>query len=153
MFEQAMRPQIGMTACQLQMGDNEDGIKTFRKSLLLAPRKVISWSGLTGALYAAGRNDEAHDALVKWREIAVSEGGRNGLDDPPDTEIMKVRVQLALLRLGRWPYSLDIAPSTDLSKALFKFQADENLPQTGQPDEATLARLGITSQAGASTSK
>jgi hypothetical protein len=29
---------------------------------------------------------------------------------------------------------------------LLKFQADEKLPQTGQPDEATLARLGITSQ-------
>jgi hypothetical protein len=110
-------------------------------------------AGLTGALYAAGRDDEAHNALIKWREVGVSEGGYRHLNDPPDREIMNVRLELALLRLGRWPYSLDPHPHQHLSKALFKFQADENLPQNGKPDEATLARLGITSQAGASTSK
>jgi hypothetical protein len=122
------------------------------RSLLLAPRKVISWAGLTGALYAAGRDDEAHDALVKWREIAVSEGG-NELKDPPAREIMNVRLELALLRLERWPYTFDPYPHENLSRALFRFQADENLPQTGHPDEATLARLGITSQASAPSSE
>ena len=141
---------LGMS--QLQTGDNDEAIKTFRKSLVLAPRKVISWAGLTGALFAAGRDDEAHDALVKWREVAVSEGGYD-LNGPPAREILEVRVELALLRLGRWPNTLDPYPHEDLWKALFKFQADENLPQTGQPDEATLARLGITSQASASASK
>ncbi|SDR39174.1 TolB amino-terminal domain-containing protein [Rhizobiales bacterium GAS113] len=141
---------LGMS--QLQMGNNDDAIKIFQKSLLLRPRKVISWGGLTGAFYAAGRDDEAHNALIKWREVAVSEGVYN-LNDPPDREVLNVRAELALLRLGRWPYALDLQPHEDLPKALFRFQADENLPQTGWLDEVTLARLGITSQASASTNK
>ena len=48
---------LGMS--QLQMGDNDEAIETFQKSLLLAPRKLISWAGLTGALFAAGRDGEA----------------------------------------------------------------------------------------------
>ncbi|SEC20512.1 TolB amino-terminal domain-containing protein [Rhizobiales bacterium GAS188] len=142
---------LGMS--QLQMGDNGDAIKTFQKSVLLGPRKVISWAGLTGAFYAAGRDREAHDALIKWREIGVSEAGQTYLDDPPDKEILDVRVELALLRLGRWPYTIQLSSGSTLWKALFRFQADENLPQTGKPDEATLARLGITSQARATPSK
>ena len=57
---------------------------------------------------------------------------------------MKVRVEVALLRLGRWPFTLGIGHSSGLAKALFEFQVAENLPQTGQPDEATLARLGMS---------
>jgi adenylate cyclase len=142
---------LGMS--QLQMGDNDDAIKSFQKALLLHPRMVISWAGLTGALYAAGRDREAHDALIKWLEFGVTEGGYRSLDYSLDTEILKVRVQLALLRLGRWPYTLNIGRSTGLAQALFEFQADENLPQTGQPDEATLARLGMPSQVKAITER
>jgi tetratricopeptide (TPR) repeat protein len=141
---------LGMS--QLQMGHNQDAIATFRKSLLMAPRKVISWAGLTGALYAAGRTGEAHDALIKWREVAVSDGGAK-IEDAPGSDVSDVRVQLALLRLGRWPYSLSLSGGPAMGQALSRFQADESLPQTGKPDEATLARLGMTSQANATTSK
>ena len=60
---------------QLQMGDNDEAIETFQRSLLLNPRKLISWGGLTGALFAAEREVEAKNALVKWREIAVTDEG------------------------------------------------------------------------------
>jgi adenylate cyclase len=139
---------LGMS--QLQMGDNDEAIATFQRSLLLHPRKLISWGGLTGALFAAGREAEAKNALVKWREIAVTDEGYKPSANSTDREILVIRVQLALLRLGRRPFAVDLVAPT---RALSKFQADENLPQTGQPDEATLARLGITSQAGASTNK
>ena len=46
---------LGMS--QLQMGDNDEAIKSFQKALLLRPRMIISWAGLTGALYAAGRDE------------------------------------------------------------------------------------------------
>jgi hypothetical protein len=146
---------LGMA--QLQMGHNDDAINTFQKSILLAPRKTISWGGLTGAFLAAERDVEAKRALVKWRETLASEGHYN-LDYSADKDVSYIRVQLALLRLARWPYSINPwiiegAPGSKLSRALVKFQADEKLPQTGQPDEATLARLGITSQASASASK
>jgi TolB-like protein/cytochrome c-type biogenesis protein CcmH/NrfG len=138
---------LGMS--QLQMGHNDDAITSFQKSLLLAPRKVISLAGLTGAYYATGRDLEARNALNKWYEIAVAEAGYFRLNDSPDKDILKIKVELALLRLGRWPYTLDLRYLPNLSRALFSFQADEKLPQTGQPDEATLARLGIASQASA----
>jgi TolB-like protein/DNA-binding winged helix-turn-helix (wHTH) protein/tetratricopeptide (TPR) repeat protein len=131
---------LGMS--QLQMGHNEDAIATFRRSLLYRPRLIISWAGLTGALYAAGRDDEAHDALIKWCEVAVSDGGEK-VEDVSGMAILVVRVQLALLRLARWPYSLSLRRSPSLSKALFRFQADENLPKSGWIDAATLDRLGI----------
>ena len=120
--------------------------------MLQHPRKLISWGGLTGALLAAGREVEAKNALVKWREIAVTDEGYKPSGDSTDREILIIQVQLALLRLGRWPYALDLVRSGP-PRALSKFQADENLPQTGQPDEATLARLGITSQASPIPSK
>ena len=132
---------LGMS--QLQMGDNDDAIKSFQKALLLPPRMIISWAGLTGALYAAGRDEEARDALNKWSKVGVTEGGYTGLEYPLEADILKVRVEVALLRLGRWPFTLDIGYSSALAQALFEFQAAENLPQTGQPDEATLARLGM----------
>jgi TolB-like protein/class 3 adenylate cyclase len=133
---------LGMS--QLQMGDNDDAIKSFQKALLLRPRMVISRAGLTGALYAAGRDGEARDALNKWSEVGVTEGGYTGLEYPLEADILKVRVEVALLRLGRWPFTLDIGHTSSLARALFEFQAAENLPQTGQPDEATLARLGMS---------
>jgi adenylate cyclase len=102
----------------------------------------------------AGREVEAKNALVKWREIAVTDEGYKPSDDSTDREILIIRMQLALLRLGRWTYALDFVPAgPGPPRALSKFQADENLPQTGQADEATLARLGITSEARSSTSK
>ena len=134
---------LGMS--QLQMGDNADAIKSFHKALLVAPRMIISWAGLTGALYAAGRDSEARDALNNWSRFGVIEGGYVGLEYPLDADVPKVRVEVALARLGRWPYTLDIGYSASLAQALFQFQADENLPQTGQPDDATLARLGMPS--------
>ena len=134
---------LGMS--QLQMGDNDAAISSFQKALLLRPRMVISWAGLTGALYAAGRDKDAQGALNTWGEVGVTEGGYTGLEYSLEAEILKVRVQVALLRLGRWPYTLDRGRSSSIAKALFEFQAAENLPQTGQPDEATLARLGMPS--------
>jgi hypothetical protein len=41
----------------------------------------------------------------------------------------------------------------NFARVLLKFQADEKLSQTGQADEVTLARLGISSQVTASVSK
>jgi adenylate cyclase len=69
-----------------------------------------------------------------------------------------MRVQLALLRLGRWPYAMDTwmrqpDPGSSLSRALLRFQADEMLPETGKPDEATLARLGMAPRAIAGASQ
>ena len=130
---------LGMS--QLQMGDNDRATKSFQRALLLAPRMIISWAGLTGALYAAGRDSEARDALYNWSKFGVTEGGYVGLEYPLDADILKVRVGVAL----RWPYTLDIGYSSGLAQALFQFQADENLPQTGQADDATLARLGMPS--------
>jgi adenylate cyclase len=89
--------------------------------------------------------------LNKWGEVGVTEGGFTGLEYSQEAEILKVRVQVALLRLGRWPYRLDRGHTSGVSKALFQFQADENLPQTGQPDEATLARLGMSPSAKATS--
>jgi adenylate cyclase len=142
---------LGMS--QLQMGDNNDAVQSFQKSLLLAPRKLIAWSGLTGALLAAGRDDEAHGALAKSLECAAVEGGYSRLTLSTDQRIAWIRAQLGLLRLGRWPYSIWPGNGRDISRALFKFQADEKLPPTGQPDEATLIRLGITSQVSVPSSK
>jgi adenylate cyclase len=141
---------------QLQMGHIEEAIDIFQRSVLVSPNQVISWGGLTGAFIAAGRDVEAQSALVKWREVAASQGSYKP-DYPPDRDVLYVRVQLALLRLGRWPYSIIlwemVRPGGNLTRALLKFQADQNLPPTGQPDEATLARLGITSQVSALSSK
>jgi TolB-like protein/DNA-binding winged helix-turn-helix (wHTH) protein len=146
---------LGMA--QLQMGLNDEAIDTFQRSVLLAPRQIISWGGLTGAFIAAGRDVEAQRALIKWREVAASEGGYK-MDYSPDRDVLYARMELALLRLGRWPYSISLwiaqtDPGSNLSRALLKFQVDEKLPRTGQPDEATLARIGISSQQSASLSK
>jgi Tfp pilus assembly protein PilF len=142
---------IGMA--QLQMGHNDEAIDSFQRSVLLRPNNIISWGGLTGAFIAAGREVEAQRALVKWREVVRSQGGYN-LDYSPDKDVLYARMQLALLRLGRWPYSIDLSVQQPrFSRALLKFQAEEKLPQTGQPDEATLARLGIVSQVTASSSE
>ena len=142
---------LGMS--QLQMGHNDEAIETFQRSLLQRPRKLISWGGLTGALLAAGRDVEAKNALVKWREIAVTDEGYKPSGDSSDRDIFFIRLQLALIRLGRWPFAVDLVVGPNLSTAMSKFQADENLPQTGQADEATLARLGITTQSSASANK
>jgi adenylate cyclase len=161
LVEQAIRldpkspdpPFYALGMSQLQMGHNDEAIENFQRSLLLNPRKLISWGGLTGALFAAGREVEAKNALVKWREIAVTDEGYKPSGDSDVTDILNIRLQLALIQLGRWPFAVDLVLGKELTRPLTKFQADENLPQTGQPDEATLARLGITSQASASTSK
>src|SRR4029077_6863891 len=136
---------LGMA--HLQRGHNDEAIEAFQRALLYYPRKLISWGGLTGALYAAGREVEANNALVKWREIAVTDEGYKPSGDSTDRDIFFIRLQIALNRLGRWPYAVDLVLGSNFSRALSKFQADENLPQTGRPDEATLARLGITSPA------
>ena len=99
---------LGMS--QLQMGHNDDAIVSFQKSLLLSPRKVISLAGLTGAFYAAGRDLEAHNALIKWYELAVAKAGQNRLNDALDKDILKIKVELALLRLGRWAVYLGFEP-------------------------------------------
>jgi class 3 adenylate cyclase/TolB-like protein len=145
---------LGMA--QLQMGQNDQAIDTFRRSVLLAPRKLISWGGLTGSFFAAGRDVEAQSTLAKWREVAASEGGYD-LDYSADKDVLSVRAQLALLHLGRWPFAIELwtrltDQGTNVSRALRKFQADMKLPQTGQLDEATLAGLGI-SQESTSASK
>ena len=147
---------IGMA--YLQMGHNDEAIDIFQRAVLVNPNFVNGWGGLTGALIAAGREAEAQEALAQWREVQARQGGYE-LDYSTDRDVLAVRVQLALLHLGRWPYSMELwiqelPPQAQLmSRALLKFQADENLPQTSWPDEATLARLGIASQVSASSSK
>ena len=137
---------------QLQLGQNDEAIDTLQRSVLLRPAQVNPWGGLTAAFISAGREVEARRALVKWREVAASQSSYK-VDYPPDTDLLYVRVQLALLRLGRWPYSMELSAARprEFARALLKFQADENLPQTGQPDEVTLARLGIAPGASASS--
>jgi tetratricopeptide (TPR) repeat protein len=146
---------LGMA--HLQMAQYDKAIDTFQKCVLLSPRKVICWGGLTGSYFAAGRSAEALSTLAQWREVAASEGNFN-LDYSTDKDVLAIRVQLALVRLGRWPYAIELwtrltNSGTNAWKALHQFQVDEKLPQTGQLDEATLARLGITSPESASASK
>jgi tetratricopeptide (TPR) repeat protein len=133
-----------LAIAQLQLGQNDAAIDTFQRSVLLNPNHTLSWGGLTAAFIGAGREVEARRALAKWREVAASQSSYK-VDYPPDMDLLCVRVQLALLRLGRWPFSMELsAPKRmNFARVLLKFQADEKLPQTGQPDEATLARLGI----------
>jgi class 3 adenylate cyclase/TolB-like protein/Tfp pilus assembly protein PilF len=145
--------QFAIGMAQLQTGHNDEAIDSFQRALLQRPNNLGAWGGLTGAFIAAGRDIEARRALSKWREAVRSEGGYN-LDYSPDRDVLYVRVQLALLRLGRWPYAISLlAQMPRFSRVLLKFQADEKLPQTGELDEATLARLGITSPESGSASK
>jgi TolB-like protein len=133
---------------QLQMGQTDEAIDSLQRYVLVRPNSLNPWGGLTAAFISAGREVEARSALVKWREVAASQSSYK-VDYPPDTDLLYVRVQLALFRLGRWPYSMELSAARprEFARALLKFQADENLPQTGQPDEVTLARLGIAPEA------
>jgi TolB-like protein/class 3 adenylate cyclase/Tfp pilus assembly protein PilF len=64
---------LGMA--QLQAGQNDQAIDNFQRSVLLAPRKLISWGGLTGSFFAAGRDGEAREPWpngVRWRQAKVA---------------------------------------------------------------------------------
>ena len=66
------------------------------------------------------------------------------MPDQLDEQLLIMRVQLALLQQGFWPYTVN---GLDLYgvmvEALRAFQRKENLPETGIVDEGTLARLGV----------
>src|ERR1700747_23563 len=67
------------------------------RALLMRPREILVghcfWLRVRSYLGPALRAHFTRRALVKWREIAVSEGG-NELKDPPAREIMNVRLEL-----------------------------------------------------------
>jgi lipoprotein-anchoring transpeptidase ErfK/SrfK len=58
-----------------------------------------------------------------------------------------LEAQIALVRQGFSPGSLDGVPGSQTRAALRAFQRKEGLPSTGEPDAATLARLGLDAPA------
>ena len=119
------------------MGQYDAAILTLRKSVTENPRLAISWANLTAAYLGAGREPEARKALAEVRNLDVRQ-----IPDQADEQLQFMRIQLALLRRGFWPYTVDGRDASELSEALRAFQHDEDLPETGLIDEATVAKLG-----------
>ncbi|MBV9378548.1 MAG: peptidoglycan-binding protein, partial [Alphaproteobacteria bacterium] len=129
--------QIGMA--QLQMARYDEAIAAFRKSLVANPNLAISRENLSAAYLGSGREAEARNVLADVRSQAATR-----MPDQLDEQLLIMRVQLALLQQGFWPYTVN---GLDLYgvmvEALRAFQRKENLPETGIVDEGTLARLGV----------
>jgi adenylate cyclase len=134
---------------QLQIGHYDEAIDTFRKSIAANPKLNISWSNLTAAYLGAGRDVEARKTLDEARRLTIR---RDLLPDSPDVQLLNMRVQLQLARRGRWIEGIDGMFNVP-SVVLVAFQRDENLPQTGIADEATLVRLGVMMPAEGKSSK
>jgi TolB-like protein/class 3 adenylate cyclase/tetratricopeptide (TPR) repeat protein len=127
----------------LQMGDYDQAITTFRRSLVANPSLAISWCNLSAAYLGAGREGDARDALAEARRVTT-----RPLPCDVEEQLDAVRVQLALLRNGLWPYTVGGSlNSKRVCEALRAFQHHENLPETGVLDEITRARLGVTAGA------
>jgi TolB-like protein/class 3 adenylate cyclase/Tfp pilus assembly protein PilF len=150
LIEQAMRlsprdPNVGSWLyaagiAQLQMGHYDMAIDTFRRSVAANPDLFISWSSLTAAYLGAGRDAEAHQTFAEVQKLVRK---KEFLPESPDENMLVMRVKLALMQRGRWVYTPDGYKGHPFINAVKSFQRDENLPQTGVIDEATLARLGV----------
>jgi len=128
---------------QLQMGRYDLAIAMFRKSIAENPALTISWANLAAAYLGAGRELDAHNALVELRRLDPQPK-----PEQPDEQLQLMRVQLGLLRRGFWPYTVNGRDHRVFREALRAFQHAEDLPQTGIPDRDTLSRLGIGIRAG-----
>jgi tetratricopeptide (TPR) repeat protein len=126
----------------LQMGDYDQAITSFRRSLVANPSLAISWCNLSAAYLGAGREADARDALAEARRVTA-----RPLPLDLEEQLDAVRVQLALLRNGFWPYTVGGWNQKRVSEALRAFQHHENLPETSILDEITLARLGVAAGA------
>jgi adenylate cyclase len=133
---------------ELQMGHYDAAIDTLRKSIAANPEEIVSWSDLTAAYLGAGREKEARQTLAESQHLIPNTiFYTKYLPKSPDEQLLIMRVKLELMRRGRWPYAVTSPASPSFIKALKSFQRDENLPETGTADEATLARLGVTAAA------
>ena len=128
--------QIGMA--QLQMARYDEAIATFRKSLVANPNLAISRLSLSAAYLGSGCEAEARNVLADARSQAATR-----MPDQLDEHLLIMRVQLALLQRGFWPYTVSGRDTRVMVEALRAFQRKENLPETGIVDEGTLARLGV----------
>ena len=128
--------QIG--TAQLQMARYDEAIATFRKSLVANPNLVVSRQNLSAAYLGSGCDAEARNVLADARSQAATR-----MPDQLDEQLLMMRVQLALLQQGFWPYTVDGRDTRMMVEALRAFQRKENLPETGIVDEGTLARLGV----------
>jgi len=128
--------QIG--TAQLQMARYDEAIATFRKSLVANSNLAISRESLSAAYLGSGREAEARNVLADARSQAATR-----MPDQLDEQLLIMRVQLALLQQGFWPYTVNGRDTRVMVEALRAFQRKENLPETGIVDEGTLARLGV----------
>ena len=119
------------------MGQYDAAILTLRKSVTETPGLAISWANLTAAYLGTGREPEARKVLAEVRKLDARQ-----IPAQADEQLRLMRVQLALLRRGFWPYTVDGRQGSALSEALRAFQRHEDLPETGLIDEATVAKLG-----------
>ena len=119
------------------MDQYDAAILTLRKSVTETPGLAISWANLTAAYLRTGREPEARKALAEVRKLDARQ-----IPAQADEQLRLMRVQLALLRRGFWPYTVDGRQTSELSEALRAFQRHEDLPETGLIDEATVAKLG-----------
>jgi TolB-like protein/class 3 adenylate cyclase/Tfp pilus assembly protein PilF len=124
--------QIGTS--QLQMGRYDEAIVTLRKSVGGNPNLAISWANLTAAYLGAGRESEARNVLAELRKLEAPQ-----IPDQAGEQLRLMRVQLALLRRGFWPYTVDGRNTRRVAEAFRAFQRKENLTETGILDEATAA--------------
>ncbi len=63
---------------------------------------------------------------------------------PQNLATMAVRVQEALMLQGYYKGAIDGIPGPQTRAAITKYQKAQGLPQTGQMDTQTLARLGVS---------
>ena len=129
--------QIGSS--QLQMGQYDEAIATLRRSLVANPDLAISRVNLSAAYLGSGRESEARNVLADIRKVAVTR-----MPDRLEEQIQIMRAQLALLRRGLWPYTVNGRYTRLMAEALRAFQRNENLTESGILDEATAARLSVT---------
>jgi TolB-like protein/Tfp pilus assembly protein PilF len=149
LIEQAIRlsprdPQLSfwlltLGRAQSDLGKTEAAIGNLRKAVAANPSPAWMRISLAAVYARSGRNAEAREAMAEALRM---------MPDPmagqPEATIRGMRAQIELALHGYDPGGIDgwIGPTT--RRALIGFQRDQGLSQSGEGDDATLERLGIS---------
>jgi tetratricopeptide (TPR) repeat protein len=149
LIEQAIRlsprdPQLSfwlltLGRAQSDLGQTEAAIGNLRKAVAANPSPAWMRISLAAVYARSGRNVEAREAMAEALRM---------MPDPmagqPEATIRGMRAQIELALHGYDPGGIDgwIGPTT--RRALIGFQRDQGLSQSGEGDDATLERLGIS---------
>jgi tetratricopeptide (TPR) repeat protein len=128
-----------LARAQISLGENEEALSNLHKAIAANPDARFFRPFIATAYGGMWRDKEARNAIAEFLRL-----NPNLMEGQSETAKRVMRAQLELAARGYYIGTVDGEVGPFFRRALTEFQRDQSIAETGELNETTIGKLGIS---------